>query len=52
MALHELGHSAFGLADESEYFVGCGVDTDRDRHPAVEPGEPNVTVNTNRATLK
>ncbi|MFF5085384.1 M64 family metallopeptidase [Actinoplanes sp. NPDC000266] len=52
IALHEMGHGAFGLADEYEYYLGCGVDTDRNRHPAVEPGEPNVTVNTNRATLK
>jgi hypothetical protein len=52
IALHELGHSAFGLADEYEYYAGCGVDTDRNNHPAVEPAEPNVTINTNRATLK
>jgi hypothetical protein len=43
IALHELGHSAFGLADEYEYWAGCGVDTDRDNHPASEPSEPNVT---------
>jgi hypothetical protein len=52
IALHELGHSAFGLADEYEYYLGCGADTDRDVHPPVEPGEPNVTVDTNRSTLK
>jgi hypothetical protein len=52
IALHELGHSAFGLADEYESYLGCGVDTDRDRHPDQEPAEPNVTVNTDRATLK
>ncbi len=52
IGLHELGHSAFGLADEYESFAGCGVDTDRDNHPAVEPAEPNVTVNTDRQTLK
>jgi hypothetical protein len=43
VALHELGHSAFGLADEYEYWAGCGVDTDRNNHPAAEPSEPNVT---------
>ncbi|MET0147165.1 MAG: M64 family metallopeptidase, partial [Ilumatobacteraceae bacterium] len=52
IALHEMGHTAFGLADEYEYFLGCGVDTDRNRHPAIEPGEPNVTVNSDRATIK
>ncbi len=43
IALHELGHSAFGLADEYEYWAGCGVDTNRDIHPPSEPSEPNVT---------
>jgi hypothetical protein len=52
VAIHEIGHSAFGLADEYEYYVGCGAETDRDRHPAVEPIEPNVTVDRNRATIK
>jgi hypothetical protein len=52
IALHELGHTAFALADEYEYFLGCGVDTDRNVHPAAEPAQPNVTVNTNRQTLK
>ncbi|WP_375767157.1 M64 family metallopeptidase [Archangium gephyra] len=52
IALHELGHTAFGLADEYEYYAGCGVDTDRNQHPALEPSEPNVTTNTNRDTLK
>ena len=52
IALHEMGHTAFGLADEYEYFLGCGVDTDRNRHPAVEPTEPNVTIDSNRNTIK
>ena len=52
IALHEMGHTAFGLADEYEYYAGCGVDTDRNRHPAFEPGEPNVTIDANRATIK
>ena len=47
-----MGHTAFGLADEYEYFAGCGVDTDRNRHPATEPAEPNVTINSNRSTIK
>ena len=52
IALHEMGHTAFGLADEYEYFAGCGVDTDRNNHPGVEPAEPNVTTNSNRSTIK
>jgi hypothetical protein len=52
IALHETGHTGFGLADEYEYFLGCGVDTDRDHHPAVEPTEPNVTIDSNRTTNK
>ena len=52
IAIHELGHSAFGLADEYEYYAGCGLEAGHDHHPAVEPGEPNVTIDTNRATIK
>lgn len=43
IALHELGHSAFGLADEYEYWAGCGTDTNRDNHPPGEPAAVNVT---------
>jgi hypothetical protein len=53
IALHELGHSAFGLADEYEYYEGCGSgETDQDVYTGGEPAEPNVTINTDRATLK
>ena len=51
IAIHEMGHTAFGLADEYPYWAG-GAETGRDQHPAVEPGEPNVTTNLNRPTLK
>ena len=45
IALHEIGHTAFALADEYEYFRGCESDeTDRNNHPAVEPSAVNVTV--------
>jgi hypothetical protein len=51
--IHEMGHSAFGLADEYEYWQGCtSGETDRDNHPAVEPAEPNVTIDSNRTTIK
>lgn len=52
IGVHEMGHTAFGLADEYEYWAGCGVDTNRDNHPALEPVEPNVTIDSNRATIK
>lgn len=43
-AIHEMGHSAFGLADE---YGGDGSAT-----PVGEPREPNVTRETNRANNK
>jgi len=52
IGLHEMGHAAFGLADEYEYWAGCGVDVGHDNHPASEPSEPNVTIDTNRGTIK
>jgi hypothetical protein len=51
IAVHEMGHTAFGLADEYAYYAG-GNETGHDHHPAFEPAEPNVTTNTDRATLK
>jgi len=50
--LHEIGHSAFGLADEYNYWEGCGIDTTRDNAPDGEPSEPNVTTVKNRSSLK
>ncbi|HEX8744215.1 MAG TPA: M64 family metallopeptidase [Thermoleophilaceae bacterium] len=52
IGLHEMGHSAFGLSDEYEYFVECGRETDRNQHPALEPAAENVTINSNRSTIK
>src|SRR4051812_1606092 len=51
IAIHEMGHTAYGLADEYPYYAG-GSETGHDHHPSGEPGEPNVTTNGNRATLK
>ena len=51
IAIHELGHTAFGLADEYPYYAG-GNETGHDHHPAGEPSEPNVTTNSDRNTLK
>jgi hypothetical protein len=52
VATHELGHAAFGLADEYEYLVGCGAETGHDTYTGTEPAEPNVTANSNAATIK
>lgn len=52
IAIHEMGHTAFALADEYEYYVNCGIDTDRDRHPAGELMKANVTLERNRAFIK
>ena len=52
-ALHEIGHSAFALADEYEYYAGCGSgETGHDTYTGAEPGEPNITIDTNRATIE
>jgi hypothetical protein len=53
IALHEMGHTAFGLADEYESYAGCASgETGHDVYTGAEPAEPNVTRNTNRATIK
>lgn len=52
IALHEMGHTAFGLADEYESWAGCGVDTDHDQHQPVEPAYPNVTIDSSALTIK
>jgi hypothetical protein len=51
IAIHEMGHTAFGLADEYAYYAG-GNETGHDHHPVGEPSEPNVTTNNDRNTLK
>jgi len=51
IAIHEMGHTAYGLADEYPYYAG-GNETGHDHHPSGEPSEPNVTTNGDRATLK
>jgi hypothetical protein len=53
IAIHEMGHSAFGLADEYESYAGCDSgETDHNTHDATEPAQPNVTVNKDAATIK
>ena len=52
IGLHEIGHTAFHLADEYEYYEGCDTGEDRGHHPGVEPTEPNVTVESDRDRIK
>jgi hypothetical protein len=53
IGLHEMGHTAFGLADEYEYYAGCNTgETGHDTYTGIEPAGPNVTTDTNRATNK
>ena len=51
IALHEMGHTAYGLADEYPYYAG-GTETGHDHYGGGEPTQPNVTANSNRNTLK
>jgi hypothetical protein len=44
IALHEMGHSHFGLADEYPYLQDCHEDG-HGRYRGTEPAEPNVTAN-------
>jgi predicted secreted protein len=52
IAIHEMGHTAFGLADEYEYYSGCLSDSGQKKHSGSEPSQPNITTNKNRATTK
>jgi hypothetical protein len=51
IALHEMGHTAFGLADEYEYYSNC-AESGHNKHSGSEPSQPNITTNKNRATTK
>jgi hypothetical protein len=50
IALHEMGHSVFGLADE--YGAAAGSFEQIANQPLGEPHEPNVTAQTDPARLK
>jgi len=53
IGIHELGHTAFGLADEYEYYSGCERgETGHDMHSGNEPVQPNVTAQRDRARIK
>ena len=54
IAIHEFGHSGFGLGDEYGYWAGCSADPagTRDYHPSSEPVYPNVTTQTTNDLVK
>ena len=39
IGIHEMGHTAFGLADEYAYYAG-GNETGHDHHPPMSPPSP------------
>ena len=51
IAIHEIGHTAFGFADEYEYYSGC-AESGQNKHSGSEPSQPNITTNKNRARTK
>lgn len=54
IAIHEIGHAAFGLGDEYESWGGCPPPPEpaNEHHPAVEPGHPNITIEKQRDKVK
>jgi hypothetical protein len=53
IGIHEMGHTAFGLADEYEYYAGCGSgETGHDSYGGAEPAQSNITKNADRSTIK
>ena len=52
IALHEMGHLAFGFADEYDCRTCVAGETGQDHYGGGEPGQPNVTKNTDPATIK
>ncbi len=51
IGIHETGHTAFGFADEYDYWSDCS-EAGHDHYAGGEPPQPNVTANTNWPTLK
>ncbi|HVJ50824.1 MAG TPA: M64 family metallopeptidase [Aliidongia sp.] len=52
IALHEMGHLAFGFADEYDCYTCVSGETGRDHFSGSEPSQPNITANTDRNTIK
>lgn len=53
IAMHEMGHTAFGFADEYEYYSGCfSGETGHNVYAGGEPVAPNVTLDTQQNSIK
>lgn len=53
IGIHELCHTAFGLADEYSTYKGCDSgEAGHDTYTGAEPAQPNVTKETDRTKLK
>ncbi|MCU7495157.1 MAG: hypothetical protein HF314_18535 [Ignavibacteria bacterium] len=54
IAIHEMGHAAFGLGDEYGYWGGCPPPSEPafEHHPAIEPVYPNCTIEKQRDKVK
>lgn len=52
IGLHEMGHLAFGFADEYDCRSCVAGETGQDHSSGGEPSQPNITIDTNRATIK
>lgn len=52
VALHEMGHAAFGLLDEYDCYTCLDGERGRNNYPGGEPMEPNVTIEGNPAAVK
>lgn len=53
IAVHEMGHTAYALADEYNYYAGCDSgETGHDTYTGTEPAQPNVTANKDKSTIK
>jgi hypothetical protein len=53
IGIHEMGHTAYGFADEYEYRQGCDSgETGHDTDPGPEPFNANITLDTNPTTIK
>lgn len=52
IALHEMGHTAFDLADEYEFWAGCTGEKGHDKYVGGEPAEANLTKDANPTTNK
>jgi hypothetical protein len=52
IALHEMGHLAFGFADEYDCRTCVAGETGQDHYSGGEPAQPNVTIDTDPNTIK